>query len=224
MFLKCSTNNRASTVYELFTDAIGNYGVPSRVRSDQGGVAQFMLRYRGIQRNSMITGFSTHNQRIERLWNDVHRSVVKMFYRLFYFLEHHGLLNPLNEIHLFSLQYVYLPQINRALETFRDAWNSHGIRTMHNQTPHQLFVAGALRLRHSGLQAVDFFDRHQSLMIEDDNEGTTLTETVAVPRSQITLTPEQQQTLQQSVNPLVDSNNHGIELYEATVQLLDTIL
>ena len=38
------------------------------------------------------------------------------------------------------------------------------------------------------------------------------------------LTPEQQQPLQQSVNPLVDSNNHGIELYEATVQLLDTIL
>ena len=61
-------------------------------------------------------------------------------------------------------------------------------------------------------------------MIEDDNGGTTLPETVAVPRSQITLTPEQQQTLQQSVNPLVDSNNHGIELYEATVQLLDTIL
>ena len=113
MFLKCSTNNQASTVYELFTDAIGNYGVPLRVRSDQGGqnylVAQFMLRYCGIQRNSMITGCSTHNQRIERLWSDVHRSVVKMFYRLFYFLEHHGLLNPLNEIHLFSLQYVYLP-------------------------------------------------------------------------------------------------------------------
>jgi len=25
-----------------------------------------------------------------------------------------------------------------------------------NQTPHQIFVAGALRLQHSGLQAVDF--------------------------------------------------------------------
>ena len=104
----------------------------------------------------MITGCSRHNQRIERLWNDVHRSVVEMFYCLFYFLEHHGLLSPLNEIHLFSLRYVYLPRINRALETFQDAWNSHGIRTLHNQTPHQLFVAGALRLRHSGLQAVDF--------------------------------------------------------------------
>ena len=160
MLLKCSTNNWASTVYELFIDAIGNYGVPSRVRSDQGGenylVAQFMLRYCGKQRNSMIIGCSTHNQRIERLWNDVHRSVVEMFYRLFYFLEHHGLLSPLNEIHLFSLRYVYLPRINRALETFQDSWNSHGIHTLHNQTPHQLFVAGALRLRHSGLQAVDF--------------------------------------------------------------------
>ena len=50
MLLKCSTNNRASTVYELFIDAIGNYGVPSCVTSDQGGenylVAQFMLLWK----------------------------------------------------------------------------------------------------------------------------------------------------------------------------------
>ena len=61
-------------------------------------------------------------------------------------------------------------------------------------------------------------------MIEDDNEGFTLPETVAIPWIQITLTPEQQQTLQQSVSLIADSNNHGIELYEATMQLLDTIL
>jgi len=119
---------------------------------------------------------------------------------------------------------VYLPRISIALGAFQDAWNSHGMRTMHNQTPYQLFVAGALRLQHSGLQAVDFFDRHQSITIEDENEGPTLPETVMIPESQITLTPEQQQTLLQTVNSLADSNNHGIELYEATVQLLDTIL
>ena len=41
---------------------------------------------------------------------------------------------------------------------FKDGWNNHGIRTEHNQSPNQLFVAGALRLRQSGLTALDFFD------------------------------------------------------------------
>jgi len=75
MFLKCSTNNRASTVYQLFREAIENYGLPSRVRSDQGGenylVAQHMLHYCGIQRNSMITGCSTHNQRYGMMCTDL---------------------------------------------------------------------------------------------------------------------------------------------------------
>ena len=36
VFLQCSTNNRASTVYDLFLGAVGQYGLPSRVRTNQG--------------------------------------------------------------------------------------------------------------------------------------------------------------------------------------------
>ena len=116
MYLQCCGNNQASTVYMLFLKAIESSGLPSRVRSDLGGenykVAQHMLRYRGTDRGSMITGSSTHNQRIERLWVDMHRSVTRLFYNLFYFLEQHDLLDPLNECHLFALQYIYIPRIN----------------------------------------------------------------------------------------------------------------
>ena len=99
VYLKCSPNNPASTVNEVFLHAVQLYGLPSRVRSDQGRenilVAQHMLEHRGDGRGSIITGSSTHNQRIERLWRDLHRCVISLYYRLFYHLEHLDLLNPL---------------------------------------------------------------------------------------------------------------------------------
>ena len=94
VYLQCSSNNRASTVYELFIRAVQQYHLPSRVWSDQGTenvlVAQHMLESRGAERASMITGSSVHNQRIERLWRDLHHGVTKLFYRLFYYLEQQG--------------------------------------------------------------------------------------------------------------------------------------
>ena len=72
MYLKCSSNNQAATVYCTFLKAVQKYQIPSRVRSDQGveniKVAQYMLEKRGADRKSIITGCSVHNQRIERLW------------------------------------------------------------------------------------------------------------------------------------------------------------
>lgn len=49
VYLQCATNNRGSTVFDCFIDAIQNYGLPSRVRSDRGGenvqIANFMLQH-----------------------------------------------------------------------------------------------------------------------------------------------------------------------------------
>ena len=231
-FMKCSTNNEATTVYNLFLDAVSLYGLPSRVRTDYGGenrlVAQHMLENRGTDRSSMMTGNSVHNQRIERLWRDMHECVSKLFYRLFYFLEEQGLLNPDDDVHLFALHYVYVPRINRALLSFKDGWNNHGIRTEHNQSPNQLFVAGALRLRQSGLTALDFFDHvSDNYGVEEDGlpgDDSTSSDGVTIPEVSFMLANEHLQLIQQNINPLDDSDNHGIELYERTLHSIYNIV
>jgi hypothetical protein len=226
VYLKASNNNRASTVYDLFIEAVQKYHLPSRVRSDEGGeniiVAQHMIERRGAERRSMITGSSVHNQRIERLWRDMHSGATKLFYRLFYYLEEHELLDPLDEEQLYALHYVYLPRINRSLNVFREAWNHHKIRTAHNKSPEQLFAAGLLQLQHSQLTAMDYFDSvDDSYGIDDDNPEPVDNEgTVVVPQLNFRLQPTDLQALIQQVDPLSVSSEYGIELYEQTVQFI----
>lgn len=122
-YLQCSDNNRADTVHNLFIEACREYNVPSRVRCDFGGenvdVARWMIENRGCSRSSVITGSSVHNARIERLWRDLRRVVVRPYANLFYYMESCGILNPLDDVHLFALHFIYLPRINKSLTEFR---------------------------------------------------------------------------------------------------------
>lgn len=87
VYLKASDNNRATTVFKLFHEAVMECGWPSRVRSDKGGenvdVAQAMLMMRGTGRQSHITGSSVHNQRIERM-RETHFAVLATFFMLYF--------------------------------------------------------------------------------------------------------------------------------------------
>ncbi len=232
-FLECSSNNKGDTVYKLFLEGADKYGLPSRIRCDYGGenmrVAAHMLQHRGLYRNSVISGCSTHNQRIERLWNDLHKSVTKLYYRLFYFLECHGLLDPLNEIHVYALHFVYLPRIRKGIRMFTEAWNNHGIRTCHHTSPRQMFVSGCLRLRYSGLIALDFLDDVDNRYgtgqgdYENDYIGVDReADSVEVPRSSVELSAERFELLCTLIDPLSVSNNHGIDKYERTVELVQS--
>ena len=120
------------------------YGLPSRIRTDQGleniEVAKLMLTERGVDRGTVLVGASVHNQRIERLWRDLYSAVIQLYHRLFYHLEETGLLNPLNEEHIYALHYVFRPRINRAIEEFTRGWNQHSITGYQGLSALQLHV------------------------------------------------------------------------------------
>lgn len=156
VYLNAATNNRASTVFQLFVKATLQFGVPATVRSDHGGenihVALFVNLLRGSPRH--ITGRSVHNQRIERLWRDVHAQVTETFYGLFYKLEDEGKLDINNEMEIIALHIVYLPEINRRLSVFQSGWNQHAIRTEGNKTPEYLWMTGTLQNSHKDSSAI----------------------------------------------------------------------
>ena len=65
------------------------------------------------------------------MWN----GVTNVYYDLFHYFEHISILNHDDPVHLWALQYVYLPRLNQDLEMFRCQWNNHPLRTEQHMTP-----------------------------------------------------------------------------------------
>ena len=232
MYLKCSSNNRADTVFNLFVTACNNIGIPSRVRSDCGGenvlVATVMSLYHGVGRGSHIAGTSVHNQGIEHLWRDVFVSCTSLFYHLFHSLEDCGLLDPESDIHLYALQYVYLPRINQSLQLFGESWNQHPLTSCNCMTPQQLWMRGILQNNHSGYTAVnDFFVQHTLSTLTLSNTGSISeieSERVEIRPTSISLTDDAIQDLHQEIQPLRNSESWGVDIYLETVSYMERIL
>ncbi len=116
------------------------------------------------------------------------------------------------------------------LTQFEESWNNHSLRTEHGHSPHQMFVAGSLLLQRSGSVALDFFDDISEDEYGLDEEGLgggselEVSGEVEVSESTLQLTPEHMVQLQQAVNPLAESENYGIELYENTVHFIRTLV
>ena len=69
IYLKVNNNNTANTVLNAFLEAVRQFGMPTRVRSDKGGenvlVVEFMLTHQEAVDRPFIAGRSVHNQRYD---------------------------------------------------------------------------------------------------------------------------------------------------------------
>ena len=224
VYLKASTNNKASTVLQLFQEAVAHYNLPSRVRCDFGlenvDVGRLTLETRGVNRGSILTGPSVRNQRIERLWREVNRVIVSRFLNIFLFLESNGYFDPDNEVHLLALHRVYLPLINSAIEEFVRQWNNHPLTSEFHYSLLQLWVRDILTLRNSGYSAVDSLISGEQILenygVEDHDEDTAEIETsnvVVVPDSPITLDDFAEEVLQELSQQNATDDSNGISRY-----------
>ena len=211
IYAHCADNNRADTVLQLFIQGVSQFGLPSRVRSDHGmeniEVARYMLENRGLGRGSIITGSSVHNCRVERTHRDIYSGVLCFFSKMFGELEDVGMLDPLNEVHIFALHYVFLARINSCLREFAAQWQNHPLSTESNMSPLQLFTAGVLENIYSVYSGIDGIlnannindygvDLHGPLPVDDDDYQ------VSVPATELELTYEQTNFLENHCDPL----------------------
>ena len=73
----------------------------------------------------------------------------------------------------------------------------------------------------SGLSALDFLDEVDGVDSMEDMSPSMEAEAVVVPESVLTLSDDIIQELSQGVDPLAESDNYGIELYQHVVDILN---
>lgn len=221
-YVSCCANNCASTVLGLFQGGVSKFGLPDRVRSDHGGenidVWRYMLETHNCDPACVLTGSSTHNERIERLWRDVHHSLLH-FADLFRDLESEEILDTLNDVDMYCLHYIFLPRLKKCVHDFQESWNNHRLSTEGNMTPYQLFAEGMrcatelnIATSLSMLHASNLQNVTANLPAED--EHNIVVPTVFLVPCEVLL-----QQLQ-VIDPMQSCHDYGKELYKRTIYLV----
>ena len=223
--LECKADNKAATVLDCFKKGVAEFGLPSRVRTDKGlenvKVADYMIEKRGANRGSIITGKSTHNQRVERLWKDVFTGVLGLYYEPFYHMESCSILDPSNEVHIAVLHHVYLQHINRHLDVWREAWSHHNLRTV-GSSPMRLWLSAQMQnpvgIELSAEEIIEYGMEGEDM---DDHDGDS--RPIFVAPTEV-LNERCIEHLHYEIPVQWTSNNFGIDIYLRALDIINETL
>jgi hypothetical protein len=167
-FMKVNSNNKSDSMLAAFKNGVEMYGLPSRIRCDHGGenlgIAGYMFDKRGLGRNSVVTGPSVRNVRIERMWLECRRAVLLTYQNIFQYMEEKGWLDIANPLHIYLLHVIYRRRIQNTLDTWVRFWNTHTIEGQKTRN------CSPIALRESGLIKRFGLKRWQTGDVFDDDE------------------------------------------------------
>lgn len=137
-------------------------------------------------------------------------------------MEHGNILDINNDIHIFSLHFVFLPRIARDLEAWKEAHNNHPLRTEKNNTPVQLWLSGSI----TNLFLLQEEDRENIMANFMDNEIWNEPQNISHVLSRIPapLSVDELNILKLNVNPLQYSRFNGVDLYGRVVNYIHECL
>lgn len=125
-------------------------------------------------------------------------------------------LDCLSNVDLFSLHYVFVPIINRALDEFVEAYNNHSLRTEHRWTPLMIWTNGIISPAHASDTAVHDFVNNNEESFGVDPDGPESNEfdhgDIQIPNTDVNLIEEDRSELSLQ-DPLQLSQNYGIDVF-----------
>lgn len=161
----------------------------------------------------------------ERFWRDVYEAVSATYVSVFNELENQSALDPLNDVDMFCLHYIFLPRINASLHSFQLAWNNHPLSTENNRSPIEIYtfdsLGSSLFQENGNSMNVRQQDEQVRTAILDDYDEIA---TVNVPEIISPLSRSAMGYLSIMLDPLQNSRNHGMDLYVRCVHVVNQLL
>jgi hypothetical protein len=135
-------------------------------------------------------------------------------------MEDEGLLDPLNEIHLTALHYVYLSKVNDKLRAWNKAWSQHRIRTT-GRSPVQMWVSGQIT-NPTGIEltAENIPNYGVESIINADNEVEQTNMLPMLDHLSIPMSDQCKQHLANEIPANWISKNYGVNYYIKAVNVI----